>query len=119
MPHPIVNSGLSTYTYGDARRVGYVDLLEGLTKAARMLNDISGGWVGLYSAQVDTLSHVLGGGTPQMRLAIRQIEDSVHWMISTLPQAVVQDTTLMVVADHGQADTRVRIPLYGKPMEWL
>ena len=119
MPEPIVNSGLSTYTYGEARRVGYMDLLEGLTKAGRMLSDSAGGWVSLYTPQVDLLSHMLGGDTPQMRLAVRQIEDGVHWMISALPEKVVEDSTLMVVADHGQADTRARIPLHGEPMEWL
>ena len=119
MPQPIVNSGLSTYTYGEAQRVGYQDFLEGLTKAGQMLNDSDEGWVSLYTPQVDALSHVLGGDTPQMRLAVRQIEDAVQWMIGSLPAQVVEESTLMVVADHGQADTRVRIPLHGQPMEWL
>ena len=119
MPEPIVNSGLSTYTYGHARRVGYVELLEGFTKAGRMLSAAAEGWVGLYTPLVDSLSHILGGDTPQMRLAVRQIEDAVHWMVSSLPQQVVEESTLMVVADHGQATTRVRIPLHGEPVEWL
>lgn len=119
MPEPIVNSGLSTYTYGEAQRVGYTDFLEGLTKAGRMLTDSDQGWISLYTPQVDTLSHVLGGDSPQMRLAVRQIEEAVTWMIGSLPPRVVEESTLMVIADHGQADTRVRIPLHGQPMEWL
>ena len=119
MPHSIVSSGLSTYTYGDVRRVGYMELLEGLTKAGHMLADLEDGWVGLYSPLVDTLSHVVGGDSPQMQLAVRQIEDGVHWMVSTLSRQVVEESVLMVVADHGQSTTRVRLPLHGDPMAWL
>ncbi|MCZ6626893.1 MAG: alkaline phosphatase family protein [SAR324 cluster bacterium] len=119
MPANIVNSGLSTYTYGAAERFAYVELLEGFTKAGRMLSDIETGWVGLYSPLIDSLSHVLGGDTPQMQLAVRQIEDALQWMAGSLPKDVASETLLMVVADHGQSTTRIRLPLYGEPMEWL
>ncbi len=119
MPASIVNSGLSTYTYGEAERVPYVELLEGLTKAGRMLADLEEGWVGLYTPLVDTVGHLLGGDTPQMQLAVRQIEDAVHWMVGALPRETAEETLLMVVADHGQSTTRTRLPLHGEPLEWL
>jgi hypothetical protein len=119
MPDAIVNSGLSTYTYGAAERVGYVELLEGFTKASRMLENLQEGWVGLYTPLVDTLGHVLSGEAPQLRLAVRYIEDALAWMVDSLPGQVVEETVLLVVADHGQSTTRKRLPLHGEPMEWL
>ena len=102
MHHSITNSGLSTYSYGKASLVGFGETLEGFTKASRMLQDMDTGWVGLYLATVDTLSHVLTGDSPQVGLAVRQIEEAMRWMVSTLPRDVAEDTVFYVVADHGQ-----------------
>ncbi|MEE8395119.1 MAG: alkaline phosphatase family protein [bacterium] len=119
MPSHIVESGLSTLIYGGSNRFGFVDLLEGLTKAGRMLSDIDEGWVGLYSPAVDSLGHVVGGQTPQMALAIGQIEESLCWMAGSLPEKVAEESLLVLVADHGQSFIRERIPLHGEPAEWL
>jgi hypothetical protein len=77
------------------------------------------GWVGLYTPLVDTLGHVLSGEAPQLRLAVRYIEDALAWMVDSLPGQVVEETVLLVVADHGQSTTRKRLPLHGEPVEWL
>jgi hypothetical protein len=103
MHHSITNSGLSTYSYGRAGIVGFSETLEGFTKAGKILRDLSSGWVGVYLATIDTLSHALTGDSPQVGLAARQIEESLRWMVSTLPRDVAEETVLYVLADHGQS----------------
>ncbi len=119
MPAPIVNSGLSTYTYGATELVGYLELLEGFTKAGRMLESMTEGWVSLYTPLVDTLSHVVGGDSGQMRIAVKYIEDALVWMAGSLPEKIASETLLIMASDHGQAVTRARLALHGEPMEWL
>jgi hypothetical protein len=103
MHYSIVNSGLSTYSYGKAQLGGFAETLEGFTKAARLLQGMDTGWVGLYLATVDTLSHSLTGDSPQVGLALRQIEEALSWMVGTLTPEVARETALFVVADHGQS----------------
>jgi hypothetical protein len=119
MNRHIVGSGLSSLIYGRTELVGFIAPLEGLTKAGRILEERPGGWVGVYMEDVDSLSHVLTGDSPQMGLTVRHIETCLAWMAASLPRAVVEDTALVVVADHGQSNIRERIPLYGEPEKWL
>ncbi|HKI97076.1 MAG TPA: alkaline phosphatase family protein [bacterium] len=119
MNRHIVGSGLSQLIYGRTRLVGYVAALEGFTKAARMLEALDTGWVGVYMDDVDSLSHVLTGDAPQMGRTVRRIEDDLAWMAGQLPRAVAEETALVVVADHGQSNIRETLPLYGEAQEWL
>jgi hypothetical protein len=119
MHYSIVNSGLSTYSYGKANIIGFSETLEGFTKAGKMLRDIPTGWVGLYLATVDTLSHALTGDSPQVGLAVRQIEESVRWMVSTLPRDVVEDTVFYVLADHGQNTLKETHRWSQEQKDWL
>jgi hypothetical protein len=119
MNRHIVGSGLSTLIYGRTQLVGFMAPLEGFTKAAQMLQAIERGWVGVYLEDVDSLSHVLTGDSPQMGLALRHIEDSLAWMAAALPPAVREETALLVVADHGQSTLHSHLPLYGEPADWL
>ncbi len=117
--HSITNSGLSTYSYGKANLVGFSETLEGFTKAARILRDIPQGWVGVYLATVDTLSHALTGDAPQVGMAVRQIEEAVRWMASTLPRDVADDTVFYVVADHGQNTLQTTHHWSQEQKDWL
>lgn len=119
MDAQIVASGLSEVIYGKTRRIAFHDPMEGFTKAATILRDISRGWVSLYVPRVDTLSHVMTGNVPQMELVVRHLEDSIAWMASTLPASVLDDTALVVVADHGQNNIDRHLPLYGDNLAWL
>jgi len=119
MNRRIVGSGLSNLIYGRTPLVGYLDLLEGFTKAARILSELERGWVGLYLEDVDTLGHVLGGDAPQLGLLLRHLEGALAWMAGSLPAAVAEETLLVVVADHGQSTIRERLPLYGENLAWL
>jgi Type I phosphodiesterase / nucleotide pyrophosphatase len=119
MNRHIVGSGLSTLIYGKTPLVGFIAPLEGFTKAGQMLEAMDTGWVGLYLDEVDALSHVLTGDSPQMGLAVRHIEDSLAWLAAGLPRRVAEETALCVVADHGQSSVREHIPLYGEPEQWL
>ncbi len=115
----IVGSGLSTLIYGNTPLVGFVSPLEGFSKAARMLTDMERGWVGMYMEDVDSLSHVVTGDGPQMRLALAQIEAGLAWLAASLPPGVAEETALMVVADHGQSNIDRHLPLYGAHLQWL
>jgi hypothetical protein len=119
MPRPIVHSGLSTYSYGTVPRVGFAEPAEGMAKAAAMLRDLERGWVSVYLSTVDTLCHVLGGGHPSLGVAVRHIEDLLAQLAASLTAAVLDETLLVVVADHGQSLAGRQRPLYGEPMEWL
>ena len=119
MPYAIVGSGLSQYSYGKSVLVGFVEALEGFTKAAKILGEMSQGWVGLYLPTIDSLSHALGGAAPQVGLAARQIEEAFSWMVKQLPAQVVDDTLFMVIADHGQADLRHVLAWEGERREFL
>ncbi len=119
MHYSIVNSGLSTYSYGKATLVGFAETLEGFTKGAKILSDLERGWVGLYLATVDTLTHALGGDSPQIGLAVRQIEQALAWMASTLKPEVAAETLFMVIADHGQSMIRHTIKLEREQRDWL
>jgi len=119
MPEPIVNSGLSTYTYGHTRRIGYLNFLEGLEKAARMLTDIDLGWVGLYTPEIDTLTHVMGTTVPEVGQLTRHMETGLSRMAARLPRQVLEETVLVVVADHGQSNIQEKIAMEGEPMAWL
>ena len=119
MHYSIVNSGLSTYSYGRAVMVGYLETLEGFTKAAKLLTDMKEGWVSLYTSTIDTLSHSLGGNSAQIGLALRQIEQSLAWMVSVLPPAVVDETVVLLAADHGQTDIRTMLGFAGETRDWL
>ena len=102
----IVNSDLSTFCYGKAELGGFQETLEGFTKAARRLEESPHGWVGLYLATIDSLSHAVTGDSPQVSIAVRQIEQALAWMVSILPRGVAEETALFVVADHGQNTLR-------------
>jgi hypothetical protein len=115
----IANSGLSTYSYGKASLVGFSETLEGFTKAAKILRDLQQGWVGLYLPTIDTLSHALTGDAPQVGIAVRQIEEAVRWMVSTLPRDVADDTVFYVVADHGQNTLRTTHRWSTEQKDWL
>jgi hypothetical protein len=119
MNRRIVGSGLSNLIYGRTPLVGYLDLLEGFTKAARILSELEHGWVGLYLEDVDTLGHVLSGDAPQLGLLLAHLEASLAWMAGSLSPAVAEETLLLVVADHGQSTIRERLPLYGENLAWL
>jgi hypothetical protein len=119
MHHSIVNSGLSTYSYGNTTLVGFAETLEGFTKAARILRDLPSGWVGLYLATVDTLSHALTGNAPQVGLAVRQIEENLRWMVSVLPRDVADETLFYVVADHGQNTLQTTHRWNTEQKDWL
>jgi hypothetical protein len=117
--HSITNSGLSTYSYGKAHVVGFAETLEGFTKAARILQEVDTGWVGLYLATVDTLSHALTGDAPQVGLAVRQIEEALRWMVSTLPRDIAENTVCYVVADHGQNTLHSTHHWSSEQKDWL
>jgi catechol 2,3-dioxygenase-like lactoylglutathione lyase family enzyme len=119
MHHSIVTSGLSTYSYGRSVMVGYLEILEGFTKAAKFLAQMPRGWVSLYTATVDTLSHSVGGSSSQVGLAVRQIEESLAWMVDTLPREVAEDTVILLAADHGQTDIRTLVGFAGETRDWL
>ena len=119
MPSQIVNSGLSTYSYGKTSMVGFAHPVEGFTKAAQMLADIKHGWVGLYLDMVDTLGHVITHDVPQFGLVVRYIEDCVYWLAESLPPDVARDALLVVIADHGQDSIQEMLSLRGEHAEWL
>jgi hypothetical protein len=119
MPAHIVGSGLSSYCYGGTRLVGFLEPLEGFAKAARLLSGMDGGWVGLYLSSVDSLAHAFGGDTPPVRMVLRQIEDSLAWMTSTMAPYDLDDTVVMVIADHGQCDVKRKVRLEGETWDWL
>jgi hypothetical protein len=119
LPRAIVGSGLSSYCYGQTRLAPFFEPLEGFAKAARLLQDIPGGWVGLYLSTVDTLGHLYGGDAPPVDLALRQIEEGLAWMTGALPPAVLGETVLMVCSDHGHCTAPSRIVLAGEAWEWL
>ncbi len=115
----IMGSGLSNYIYGSTSLVDFFDPLEGFAKARGILNDMERGWVGIYTDEVDMLSHVLTGDAPQVGMAVRRIEEALAWLAGALPSHMAESTVMMVVADHGQSSIREKIPLYGKPHFWL
>jgi len=118
--HPsIVTSGLSTYSYGRSVMVGYLEMLEGFTKAAKLLAGMKQGWVSLYTATVDTLSHTLGGSSGQIGLALRQIEEGLAWMVAALPPGVAEETVVLLAADHGQTDVSTLVGFEGDTRDWL
>ena len=119
MPKAIVGSGLSTFCYGQTRLFGFAEPVEGLSKAARMLSDISTGFVGMYLATLDSLGHVFGADNPQISLAVRQIEEGLQWMATTLEPEIVENTVLIVATDHGQSTIRQTLPLEGADWKWL
>jgi hypothetical protein len=119
MHHSIVGSGLSAYSYGRSVMAGYQEILEGFTKAAKFLTDMQQGWVSLYTATIDTLSHSLGGSSGQVGLAVRQIEDSLAWMVDILPRGVAEETVVLLAADHGQTDIRTLVGFAGDTRDWL
>lgn len=119
MPQHIMGSGLSAYCYGPARLAGFYEPLEGFAKAAHLLGELSHGWIGLYLSTVDTLGHAFGGDTPMVQLALGQIEESLSWMTGTLAPSVLDETLLMVVADHGQSTAHRKILLAGESWQWL
>ena len=119
LPEEITGSGLSSYLYGKTALVGYKNILHGFTQAGRMMRDTPEGWFGLYTPVVDNLSHLVGGDSPQVGLAVRHIEEGLHWMMTDLGPDIVSDTVFMVVADHGQVAIRERFALEGEPMQWL
>jgi len=119
MDQAIVGSGLSEIIYGDAPRVGFADPLEGIIKAGRMLENMETGWVSLYMARVDTLTHVLTGDAPQMGLVVQHLEAMLAWLAQSLPKKVLDETALLIAADHGQNIIRQRIPLQGDELVWL
>ena len=119
MDHLIVNSGLSEIIYGDVPRVGFVDPLEGVSKVSAMLSDMEQGWISMYLARVDTLSHVITGGIPQMGVLLRHLEDMLGWLAGSLDRKVLDETVLMVAADHGQNNIVQRLPLHGDDAAWL
>ena len=119
MDYHIVGSGLSTLIYGRTPLVAFVNPLEALDKARRMLTEMDRGWVGLYLDQVDALSHVLTGETPQIGLWLRHLEEALAQMVAAMPAAVVDDTALLIVADHGQSTLQGHLPLHGEPLKWL
>jgi len=119
MHHSIVTSGLSTYSYGRSVMVGYLEMLEGFTKAAKLLAGMKQGWVSLYTATVDTLSHTLGGSSGQIGLALRQIEEGLAWMVAALPPGVAEETVVLLAADHGQTDVSTLVGFEGDTRDWL
>ena len=119
MPQHIMGSGLSAYCYGSTRLAGFFEPLEGFAKAAHLLGTLEQGWVGLYLSTIDTLGHAFGGDTPPMSVALRQIEESLAWMTSTLAPYVLDETLLMVVTDHGQSIVQKKITLAGEGWSWL
>ncbi len=119
MPFSIVTSGLSTYSYGRSVMLGYLEPLEGFTKAAKLLTDMKEGWVSLYSATIDTLSHSLGGSSAQIGLALRQLEAALAWLVSVLPRQVAEETVLLLAADHGQTDIRTLLGFAGETRDWV
>ena len=119
MPAAIVGSGLSAYCYGNTQLLGFLEPMEGFAKAAHLLSDMRNGWVGMYLSTVDSLTHALGSDIEPVQLALRHIEDGLTWMASRLPTHVLEDTALMVVADHGQSPVRRTVPLEGAAWEWL
>jgi Type I phosphodiesterase / nucleotide pyrophosphatase len=119
MHHSIVNSGLSNYSYGRSVMVGYLEILEGFTKAAKLLTDMKQGWVSLYTSTIDTLSHSLGGSSSQVGLALQQIEQSLAWMVNVLPREVAEETVILLSADHGQTDIRTLVGFAGDTRDWL
>ncbi len=119
MDRHIVGSGLSTLIYGRTPLVSFYNPLEGLEKARRMLSEMDKGWVGLYLDEVDTLTHVMRGDTPQTGLLLRHLEQALGQMAAALPAGVVDDTAVMIIADHGQSTIRERLPLHGENLKWL
>jgi hypothetical protein len=119
MPFPIVRSGLSTYSYGNTRMVGFAQPVEGFTKASQILQDIDHGWVGLYLDMVDSLSHVITHDAPQFGITVRFIEDCVRWLASSLPADVAEETLFLMIADHGQDVIQEMLTLDGEHGEWL
>ena len=119
MPQHIVGSGLSAYCYGNTRLAGFQEPLEGFAKAAHLLGSVTQGWVGLYLPTVDTLAHAFGGDGAPMGLALRQIEENLAWMASTLSPQVLGETALMVVTDHGQSTVRRKIRVEEPAAKWL
>ncbi|MBI4080972.1 MAG: alkaline phosphatase family protein [Candidatus Lambdaproteobacteria bacterium] len=119
MHNAIVGSGLSTLCYGDTPLVGFGEMLEGVTKAARILDDLDSGWVGLYLATLDTLTHVLASEGAQSGLAVRHIEEALAWLTTLLSPRTLADTALVIAADHGDDSVHHWVPLHGPPGEWL
>ena len=119
MDRHIVGSGLSNLIYGKTPLVPFFSPLEGMSKAARMLNDMERGWVGLYLDDVDTLSHVMTGDAPQIGLTLRHLEDCLARLAAELSPGVLEETVLMVAADHGQSNITERLPLFGENRKWL
>ncbi len=119
LPRPIVNSGLSTFSYGHLPRVPYGELIEGFQKAAWMLREMSHGFVSLYMPLIDSLTHVLGGSSDDVALGVQHIETLLKYMANHLPARIADETSVFIVADHGQSRLRKRRILYGEPMAWL
>lgn len=119
LPRFIANSGLSTFSYGNIPRIPYGELIEGFQKATRMLNSMDQGFVSLYMPMIDTLTHTLGGGSGEVGLAVRHLEDLLAYLANSVPPEVAEDTAVMIVADHGQSGLQKRRPLHGAPLEWL
>ncbi|MDH4248932.1 MAG: alkaline phosphatase family protein [Deltaproteobacteria bacterium] len=119
MDQAIVGSGLSEIIYGEAPRVAFADPLEGIIKAGRILENMETGWVSLYMARVDTLTHVLTGDAPQLGLVVQHLEAMLGMLAASLPAKVLEETALLVAADHGQNIIRQRVPLQGEDLAWL
>ena len=119
MHRQIVGSGLSSLIYGSTPLVGFMDPLEGLRKAGRMIEAMDWGWVGFYTEMIDTLVHVIGGDAPEVAVALGYLEAALRGWARALPGGVLEETALMVVADHGQSTITERLPFYGKSLAWL
>ena len=119
MDRHIVGSGLSNLIYGATPLVPFLNPLEGLHKVGRMLTEMERGWVGLYLDEVDVLGHVMTGETPQMGLMLRHLENSLAGMAAGMSAAALEETVLMIAADHGQSTIHTRLPLHGENMKWL
>ena len=117
--HHITGSGLSSLIHSATPLVGFADTLEGMGKAGRMLADMDTGWVGFYTELLDSMVHVCAGDGPEVGNLMAYLARGLADMAAAMPPRVVEETALVVVADHGQSTIQHRLPLYGDPQRWL
>lgn len=63
----------------------------------------------VYFSKVDLVGHVFGVGSPQHRMALREIDNKVRYLINTYKRKFGDNFEVLVFSDHGMANIDQKI----------
>ena len=100
----IARTGLSHFLGVERETLGFANLIDAFSMAKRLLGELRGQKliVQLYVHILDSISHKYGPYSKEYRLGLRFVEQSIIRFARSLRGRIGDETTLMVISDHGQ-----------------